>query len=69
MKKDKPVISSSTRNSSKSVSKKTKKKRSFIENVLAFRWLKRVVVGKTRDESLDLLDKWILKKRILSLFF
>ncbi|GEM_PF-4024302 len=33
-----------------------------------FRDLKKMMVGKSRDESLDLLDEWILKKRAWSLF-
>lgn len=36
--------------------------------VFAFRRLKRVLSGKSRAESMDLLDRWILKKRVLSLF-
>jgi len=33
-----------------------------------FRDLKKMMVGKSREESLDLLDEWILKKRAWSLF-
>lgn len=36
--------------------------------VFAFRWLKKALAGKSRAESLDLLDQWILKKRLLGLF-
>jgi len=36
--------------------------------VLLFRSIKRVLFGKSRKRSMDLLDKWILKKNPLGLF-
>lgn len=46
-----------------------RKKRDLLKDVFGFRWFKKAMVGKTQEESLDLLDQWILKKRALSLFF
>jgi len=34
-----------------------------------FRWLKKSMSGKSRAQSMDLLDQWILRKRPMSLFF
>lgn len=48
---------------------KRNKRKDFFKDVLGFRWLKKAMVGKTQEESLDLLDQWILKKRALTLFF
>jgi hypothetical protein len=45
-----------------------KKSRNFLEEIFAFRWLKKSIAKKSREESVDLLDQWILKKRALSLF-
>ena len=36
--------------------------------VKVFRSLKKMLFGKSQARSLDLLDRWILKKRPLSLF-
>jgi hypothetical protein len=47
---------------------KRPKKKNLLNEVLDFRWLKKAMVGKTQEESLDLLDEWILKKKTLSLF-
>ncbi len=47
----------------------TKKERKHFDRVFGFRWLKRSFAGKSRTESMDLLDQWILKKRMMSLFF
>ncbi len=69
MKKGKTVARGAKKNSSKSVSKKKLKKKSFFEDVFAFRWLKKAMVGKSQAESLDLLDRWILKKKTVTLFF
>ena len=53
--------------------KKSSRKKSgamdFLENVSKFRGIKKALVGKSRAESLDLLDEWMLKKRTLSRFF
>jgi hypothetical protein len=68
MKKNKTAAKTAKRTSLKSVSKKLAKK-SFFQDVFRFRWLKKAMVGKTPDESLDLLDHWILKKKSLTLFF
>jgi hypothetical protein len=37
------------------------KKKSFIGDILAFRRLKKVLVGKSQEESLDFLDRWMWK--------
>ena len=39
----------------------------FLQDVLHFRWLKKAMMGKSRSESLDLLDRWILRKKPLAL--
>lgn len=52
--------------------KKTKEnqtKKNAFGGVFGFRWLKKSLAGKNRNESMDLLDQWILKKRTMSLFF
>ncbi len=38
-------------------------------NIRLFRWVKRSLWGKSHAQSVDLLDQWILKKKMLSLFF
>lgn len=48
---------------------KRQRDRNLLKDVLGFRWLKKAMAGKTQEESLDLLDRWILKKRALGLFF
>ena len=53
----------------KTASRTQNKQKSFLKDVLGFRWLKKAMVGKTQEESLDLLDQWILKKKALALFF
>ncbi len=65
MKKNKVVI----------VAKKTTlrytaaKKKNPLSNVGLFRWVKKSFLGMSRKESVDLLDQWILKKKVMSLFF
>ena len=34
-----------------------------------FRWFKKSFLGKSHNESVDLLDRWILKKKVMTLFF
>ena len=55
--------------SQKTRSTKPKKKAEVRGGVLSFRWLKKLLLGKSQAESMDLLDEWILKKRTMSLFF
>ena len=55
--------------SQKKRSSKSNKKTGVPGGVLGFRWLKKLLVGKSQTESMDLLDRWILKKRAMSLFF
>ncbi len=69
MKKRKTVFKEVKRTFLKSGHKNQPKKKKFLEDVFAFRWLKKAMVGKTQEESLDLLDQWILKKKTLTLFF
>jgi hypothetical protein len=73
----KPAKRVSTKSTAKSTSSRRNKvgstvrrpkKRSFLNDVLGFRWLKKAMVGKTQEESLDLLDEWILRKKALRLF-
>jgi hypothetical protein len=45
------------------------KKKSPLSNVGLFRWVKKSFLGMSRKESVDLLDQWILKKKVLTLFF
>jgi len=49
--------------------KNVKKSNDPSGKVFGFRWLKKLLAGKSNSESMDLLDQWILKKRALSLFF
>jgi hypothetical protein len=52
------------------VPKKTSRKKKTTEShVLMFRSLKKHLFGHPQKKSLDLLDQWILKKRMMSLFF
>ena len=64
----KGTAKSSGRHRNKNI-KKQSRERNFLKDVLGFRWLKKAMAGKTQEESLDLLDEWILKKRALTLFF
>ena len=41
----------------------------LLGKVRFFRWLKKSMSGKSRAQSMDLLDQWILRKRPMSLFF
>ena len=45
------------------------KKKNILTNIRLFRWIKKSFSGKSRDESVDLLDQWILKKKMMTLFF
>jgi hypothetical protein len=47
----------------------SRKKRKTESHVLMFRSLKKQLFGHPQKKSLDLLDQWILKKRMMSLFF
>jgi len=49
--------------------KTTLKKKKTESHVLMFRSLKKQLFGHPQKKSLDLLDQWILKKRMKSLFF
>jgi hypothetical protein len=69
MKKGKSSVKPVRKTRTKSSPKSPVKKKNFLEDVFTFRWLKKAMVGKTQEESLDLLDQWILKKKALSLFF
>jgi hypothetical protein len=42
----------------------TPKGKNPLSRLFDFGWFKKMVVGKGQGESLDLLDHWILKKRI-----
>lgn len=64
-----PTKPGSARKNKGGVPGKRTSKSNFWKEVLGFGWLKKAMVGKTREESLDLLDQWILKKRALTLFF
>jgi hypothetical protein len=79
MKKSTPVVKPAMKASAKSLktsahkkgrgnSFKGKSKKNFFKDVPGFRWLKKALVRKTQEESLDLLDRWILKKKALGLF-
>lgn len=64
MKKDKTIMGKRLRrNWRKLTYENLPKKKNLLGGVFAFRWLKRAMVGKSQEESLDLLDRWILKKR------
>jgi len=52
-----------------SSSPKLAQKGNFLKEAFGFRWLKKALMGKGRDQELDLLDQWILKKRALSFLF
>ena len=39
------------------------------KDVRRFRSLKKMLFGRPERHSMDLLDRWIIKKRLLSLFF
>jgi len=72
MKKETPAFKTarkSDRNHKGSGSRKPVRRKNFLKDVLGFRWLKKAMVGKAQEEPLDLLDQWILKKKVLSLFF
>jgi hypothetical protein len=45
------------------------KKKRLLSNVGLFRWVKKSFLGMSRKESVDLLDQWILKKKVMTLFF
>jgi hypothetical protein len=68
MRKGKTALKLSNKSSAKSARKNSAKKKYVTKDVFTFRWLKKAMVGKSREESLDLLDRWILKKRALGLF-
>lgn len=70
MKKPKTAARAAKRPSSKVPAKPgtRKARKGFLEDVLSFRWLKKAMVGKSQEQSLDLLDRWILKRRTLGLF-
>lgn len=69
MKKAKVPRRSKKTSSSEKEPVQARKRKSLFTDVLRFRWLKKALVGKTQTESLDLLDQWILKKKILYLFY
>ena len=69
MKKSKTALEPARKRPRKPIPKKSQKKKKYFEDVFLFRGIKRVLLGKTRQQSLDLLDRWILKKRVLSLFY
>jgi hypothetical protein len=65
MKKSKVV-----KGSKKKMTKYTySKKRNLLTNIRLFRWIKKSFSGKSHNESVDLLDQWILKKKAMTLFF
>jgi hypothetical protein len=65
MKKDKVVIAEK-----KTTPRRTAAKRENpLSNVGLFRWVKKSFLGMSRKESIDLLDQWILKKKVMTLFF
>ena len=45
------------------------KKENPFTNIRLFRWVKKSFSGKSRKQSVDLLDQWILKKKMMTLFF
>jgi hypothetical protein len=45
------------------------KKQNPLKDIQLFRWLKKSFLGKSRKQSVDLLDQWILKKKPMTLFF
>ena len=45
-----------------------KRKPKSSSKVSMFRWLKKSMLGKSHAQSMDLLDRWILKKNPLGLF-
>lgn len=69
MKKPRTANKAAKKPSSKVPAKRGARKGSkgFLGDVLSFRWLKKAMVGKSREQSLDLLDRWILKKQTLGL--
>ncbi len=78
MKKGNPAMKAASQSTTKApVSKGNKsrggkkrlKTRNLLKDIPGFRWFKKAMVGKTQEESLDLLDQWILKKKALGLFF
>ena len=65
MKKDKVVIAAKKTTPRRTASKK----KSPLSKVGLFRWVKKSFLGMSRKESVDLLDQWILKKKVMTLFF
>ena len=67
MKKAQPLVGSARKSLCRSLSKPNKRtaknpeKKNVLKEVLGFHWLKKAMVGKAQVESLDLLDRWILK--------
>ena len=51
------------------VAAKNRQRKDGWRNIRLFRWVKRSLSGKSHTQSADLLDQWILKKKMLSLFF
>jgi hypothetical protein len=68
MRRGKLALKLPKKHSAKSSRKNSAKKKYVTKDVFTFRWLKKAMVGKSREESLDLLDRWILKKKTLGLF-
>ena len=63
------VVKRAKRNPTIYTDKNPSEKKNFIKDVFAFRLLKKSMVGKSRAESLDFLDPWIVKKKTLTFFF